>query len=118
MGPLAKTPFRAYPVAMRALPLVLALALPARAGVATSAEAGSEATVPKISLQTTLSPTAGPGLAPTLTPGLVGTLSAPAIVDAKGLPAPLPVSAVQAAQAQAVAPALKPVALNAAKPAL
>ncbi|MDD5303689.1 MAG: hypothetical protein PHS14_11345 [Elusimicrobia bacterium] len=83
---------------MQAFLLLLALALPARAGVAVSAEAGADAAVPKISLQTSLSPVSGPALGATLTPGLNASLAAP-----QALPAPLPVSAV--ASPAALAPA-------------
>lgn len=87
---------------MQALLLFLALALPARAGVAVSAEAGADASVPKISLQTSLSPISGPALGATLTPGLSVSLAplaapviaAPAILPAQALPAPLAVSAI------------------------
>lgn len=74
--------------------LLLSLALPARAGVAVSAEAGSNANVPKISLQTSLSPVSGPALGTTLTPGLNAALAAPSALTPQALPAPLPVSAV------------------------
>jgi hypothetical protein len=82
---------------MQALLLLLALALPARAGVAVSAEAGAEASVPKISLQTSLSPLSGPSIGATLTPGLsvsLSPLAAPALPTPQALPAPLAVSAL------------------------
>lgn len=84
---------------MHAVLLLLALAVPARAGVAVSAEAGADANVPKISLQATLSPMSGPSLGTALAPGLAVSLSP--------LPAPLAISAVQPVQAiQAVRPVL------------
>ncbi len=82
---------------MQALLLLLALALPARAGVAVSAEAGADASVPRISLQTSLSPISGPSLGATLTPGLnasLAPLAAPALLTPQALPAPLAVSAI------------------------
>ncbi|MEQ1920639.1 MAG: hypothetical protein ABL955_15730, partial [Elusimicrobiota bacterium] len=86
---------------MQALLLLLALALPARAGVVISAEAGADAAVPKISLQTSLSPISGPSLGATLTPGLsvsLAPLAAPALLTPQALPAPLAVSAIQPIQ--------------------
>lgn len=78
------------------LSALLALAGPSWAGVAVSAEAGADANVPKISLQTTLSPLSGPALGTTLTPSLNALLSAPPALTPHALPAPLPVSAVAA----------------------
>ncbi|MDP3543501.1 MAG: hypothetical protein Q8T11_13610 [Elusimicrobiota bacterium] len=88
--------------------LLLTLALPAHAGVAVSAEAGSNANVPKISLQTSLSPMSGPALGATMTPGLNAALAAPSGLTPQALPAPLPVSAVSAVASPA---ALVPVAI-------
>lgn len=79
---------------MHALLLLLSLALPARAGVAASAEAGSNTNVPRISLQTSLSPMSGPALGATTAPGLNASLAAPSGLTPQALPAPLPVSAV------------------------
>lgn len=96
---------------MHALLLLLTLALPARAGVAASAEAGANANVPKISLQTSLSPMSGPALGATMTPGLNASLAAPSALTPQALPAPLPVSAV--ASPAGVAPAaIMPVAVR------
>jgi len=75
---------------MHAALLLMALAVPARAGVATSAEAGAEASVPRISLQTSLSPMTGPASGATLTPGLNAPLAAPQA------PAPMPLAAPSA----------------------
>ena len=86
---------------MRALIFLSALiaALPARAGVAVSAEAGAEGTVPKISLQTSLSPTFGPSVTAALNPALAGAFSV-APSPLLTIPA-LPVSAItQSAIAQ------------------
>lgn len=73
---------------MYAALLLLTFASPARAGVVIAAEAGTNASVPKISLQSPLAPTLGPALAPALTPGLSGSLSAPSILTPQ--PAALP----------------------------
>lgn len=100
---------------MHALLLLLALALPARAGVAVSAEAGADAAVPKISLQTSLSPLSGPAVGTSFTPGALNfSVSAP-VAPTLALPT-LPASAVVApVQAgQTVAPS----ALVVAKPVL
>ena len=102
---------------MPAILLLLTLSLSARAGVAVSAEAGADATVPRISLQTTLSPLSGPALGATLTPGLNASLAAPSALTpalaapilaapsaltAQALPAPLALSVVpQASPARA-----------------
>lgn len=100
---------------MHAALLLLALSLPARAGVAVSAEAGADAAVPKISLQTSLSPMAGPSLGVGLTPALTparAALAAPSVVTPQAMPAPLAVSAIAApavavrAEAAAGAPVL------------
>lgn len=96
---------------MHPLLLLLSLAVTARAGVAVSAEAGSNANVPKISLQTSLSPMSGPALGATTAPGLNAALAAPSAMTPQALPAPLPVSAV-AARAEAVPAALMPVAVR------
>lgn len=119
---------------MQALLLLLALALPARAGVAVSAEAGADAAVPKISLQASLSPVSGPALGTTLTPGLnaslsapqapaVSALAAPSALTPQALPAPLansaiaaPVSAKAAAARGENASAVRPVLSAAATP--
>lgn len=93
-----------YPLCVHASLLLLALALPVRAGVAVSAEAGADAAVPKISLQTSLSPVSGPAFAATTTPGLSASLSAPSAPTPQALPAPLAISAV--APHAAVRPAL------------
>lgn len=99
---------------MRSALLLLTLALPARAGVVASAEAGADAAVPRISLQSSLSPMSGPALGTSLTPGLNASLSAPSLaapslVTAQALPAPLAVSAVVAAAAVRTDAAAKPV---------
>jgi len=100
---------------MQALLLLLALALPARAGVAASAEAGAEGSVPRISLQTSLSPMSGPSLSATMTPGLNASfaapsapapaLAAPSALTPQALPAPLAISAVAGPQARPALPA-------------
>lgn len=95
---------------MHALLLLLSLALPARAGVAVSAEAGADAAVPRISLQTTLSPMSGPALGATTAPGLNASLAAPSGLTPQALPAPLPVSAV--ASPAALAPVATPAAVR------
>lgn len=79
---------------MHAALLLLMLSSPARAGVAVSAEAGADAAVPRISLQTTLSPMSGPALGATTAPGLNASLAAPSGLTPQALPAPLPVSAM------------------------
>lgn len=96
---------------MHPLLLLLSLALPARAGVAVSAEAGSNANVPRISLQTSLSPMSGPALGVTMTPGLNAALAAPTSLTPQALPAPLPASAV-AASPVALAPAVTPATIR------
>lgn len=96
---------------MQALLLLLALAHPAHAGVAISAEAGANSAVPKISLQTSLSPLSGPALSATLTPGLNVSLAAPTVLTAQALPAPLAHSAILTpvvAQAQTLSAASTP----------
>jgi hypothetical protein len=98
---------------MHAALLLLLLSSPARAGVAVSAEAGADAAVPRISLQTSLSPMSGPALGATTAPGLNASLAAPSALTPQALPAPLPVSAV--ATPAALAPALAtPAAVKAA----
>lgn len=90
------------------LAVLLALAGPARAGVAASAEAGADAAVPRVSLQTTLSPALAPSISASLTPSLQGTVVSPAPVLAPAAlgVTPLPVSAVPVAlEAQPVLPA-------------
>jgi len=92
-----------------ALLILTVIASPARAGVAVSAEAGAEASVPRISLQTTLSPMSGPSLGSTFTPGLNASfaapsaptpiLAAPAALTPSALPAPLAASVIPAASA-------------------
>ncbi|MBI2387321.1 MAG: hypothetical protein HYV14_15115 [Elusimicrobia bacterium] len=90
---------------MHALLLLLTLAVDARAGVAVSAEAGADAAVPRISLQTSLSPMTGPALGATSAPGLngalaapqapaVSALAAPSALTPGALPAPLAASAI------------------------
>ncbi len=118
MGPLAKTRFWAYPGTMHALPLILALALPARAGVASSAEAGADASVPKISLQTSLSPIYTPALGTALTPGLTPTLAAPSVLTAQSLPAPLPVQLISVQPAALTLQTQRPVMTAATTPEL
>ncbi len=88
-------------------------AVPARAGVAVSAEAGAEASVPRISLRTTLSPAPAAGLAATLNPSLNAALS-PALAAPAPAPQALPASAIPSRNAEAIAPA----ALSARPPAL
>lgn len=93
-----------------ALLILTVIAAPARAGVAVSAEAGAEAAIPRISLQTTLSPMSGPSLGSTFAPSLnaslaaptapMPVLAAPAALTAQALPAPLAISAVTAPQAR------------------
>ena len=97
---------------MRALLLSLLLASPVHAGVAASAEAGAEGALPRITLQTNLSPSVVPTAGAATGIGLLGSLSAvapvptlaPAAVSAIGvspnaaIPA-LPVSAISAAPA-------------------
>ena len=105
---------------MHALLLLLALTLPARAGVAVSAEAGADSAIPKISLQTSLSPLSGPTLgAATLTPGLNASFSGPnAAPTVQALPAPLALSAIvtpSVAQAQTLS-AVRPVMSAASTP--
>lgn len=82
-----------------ALLLLTILAAPARAGVAVSAEAGAEASVPRISLQTTLSPMSGPSLGTALTPSLNASLAAPAALTPQALPSPLAATVIPAASA-------------------
>lgn len=104
---------------MHAALLLLALSLPARAGVAVSAEAGADAAVPRISLQTSLTPMSGPALGATLTPALSPSLSAPSALTPQALPAPLALSivAAQPIVAAATPDAPKPAATPAAAPA-
>ncbi len=96
---------------MHALSLLLALALPARAGVAVSAEAGSNANVPKISLQTSLSPMSGPAFGAARARGLNAAIAAPSAAPIPGpaameFPAPLaPAAIAPAALEPAVGPA-------------
>lgn len=91
-----------------ALLLLTMLAATAHAGVAVSAEAGAEASIPRISLQTTLSPMSGPSLgAGTFAPGLNASFSAPsapmpvwaapAALTPQALPAPLAATVIPAA---------------------
>ena len=89
---------------MHAALILLTLAFPAHAGVAVSAEAGADAAVPKISIQTTLSPLSGPALGTIFSPGLTTSLAAPSVVTAQQLPAPLAVSAMTP-RAAAIVPA-------------
>lgn len=96
---------------MHAALLILLLASPARAGVAVSAEAGADAVVPRISLQTSLSPMSGPALGATAAPGLNASLAAPSGLTPQALPAPLPVSAV-ASPSALVPAALTPAAIT------
>ncbi|MBI2788757.1 MAG: hypothetical protein HYX59_08760 [Elusimicrobia bacterium] len=95
---------------MHAALLLLMLSSPARAGVAVSAEAGADAAVPRISLQTSLSPMSGPALGATAAPGLNASLAAPSGLTPQALPAPLPVSAV--ASPTALAPVATPAAVR------
>lgn len=100
---------------MHAALLFLLLSSPARAGVAVSAEAGADAAVPRISLQTSLSPMSGPALGATTAPGLNASLAAPSGPTAQALPAPLPVSAV-ASPAALVPAAIAPARARAENP--
>ncbi len=95
---------------MHAALLLLLLASPARAGVAVSAEAGADAAVPRISLQTSLSPMSGPSLGATTAPGLNASFASPSGLTPQALPAPLPVSAV--ASPVALAPVAAPAAVR------
>lgn len=108
--PLARAPCAAYPKYMKAALLLLTiLASPAHAGVAVSAEAGAEASIPRISLQTSLSPMSGPALGSTFAPSLNASfaapsapmpiMAAPAALTANAVPVPLAASAIPAASA-------------------
>lgn len=86
-----------------ALLFLTMLASTSRAGVAVSAEAGAEAAIPRISLQTTLSPMSGPSLGSTFAPGLNASFAAPsAPMPVLAAPAPLAISAVTAPQTRPV----------------
>ncbi len=94
---------------MIAVPLaaLLLAAAPARAGVAASAEAGAEGTVPRISLQTQLSPGVSSLGGASLTPGLVGVsplLAAPSLGEVPKLPAAIVPTALQPVKPAASTP--------------
>lgn len=102
--------------------LLTMLASPARAGVAVSAEAGAEASIPRISLQTSLSPMSGPSLGTTFAPTLnasfaapsapIPVLAAPAALTVNALPTPLAATVIPAAS---VPETPKPAAVPAAE---
>lgn len=107
--------------------LLTMLASTARAGVAISAEAGAEASIPRISLQTSLSPMSGPALGSTFAPSLnasfaapsapVPILAAPAALTVTALPAPLAATVIPAASVpDAPKPAVAPAAAEKGAP--